>query len=122
MTCMKMVVVEPNMPGSMDDHDRPFRRTMKGQRWPGLWAHVRPPQTMRGILLWRDGRTMVVDNWDNFFLYTDSDDQVAGGYEVVFDSVTDWQYQVMVNAGFLFEECAPSPVSGTYRPTYQPTF
>jgi hypothetical protein len=121
---MKMVVVEPDMPGSMDDHDRPFRRAVKGQRWPGLWAHVRPPTTMRGILLWRDGRTMVVDNWDNYDLYSSADDQVAGGYEVVFDT-EDWQYQVMVAAGFTFEPCeaAPPPVQpGVYPTLYQPTY
>ena len=122
MTCMKMVVVEPDMPGSMDDHDRPFRRTVKGQRWPGLWAHVLPlGTTMRGILLWKDGRTMVVDNWDYYPLWESSDDQVAGGYIVQFDT-SDWQYQVMVDAGFTFEPCDGSVSDDTYQPIYTPVY
>ena len=99
---MRMLVVEPDLPGSMDDHDRPFRRTMKGQRFPGLWAHYRPPTTMRGILLWQDGRVQVVDNWDSLASYEDADDRLAGGSEVVLDD-TSWQYTVLSSHGFIFE-------------------
>ena len=113
---MKMLVVEPNLPGSMDDHDRPFRRTVKGQRWPGLWAHVKPPTTMRGVLLWQDGRCQVVDNWDSYALYNDADDQVAGGYQVVLED-TSWQYLNMVAHGFLFEP-APYQFLSTFHSTY----
>lgn len=117
MTCMRMVVTEPDLPGSMDDHVRPARRGP----FPGLWAHYMPPRTMRGILLWQDGRTLVVDSWENYDLYWDADDRVAGGAQVVFDD-TDWQYVVMVGAGFTFEPCEPVYSSGIYPPLYQPTY
>ena len=117
MTCMRMVYTDDLL---MDDHDRPFRRTVKGQRWPGLWAHVIPPLTGKGILLWQDGRTLVVDSWDNYDTYADADDRVAGGYIVQFDD-TDWQYQVMVDAGFTFELCVV-PESDIYLPLFTPVF
>lgn len=113
MTLARMIV-KTDMPGSIDDHDRPFRRSQKGQRWPGLWAHVRPPTTMRGILLWRDGRTMIVNNWDDYDLYMSADDHVGGGYEVVLDT-TSWQYAVMVAAGFIF---TGGGYTGSYSLTY----
>ena len=99
---MRMLVIGPDKPGSLDDHDRPFRRTVKGQRWPGMWAHYMPPTTMRGILLWQDGRCLVVDNWDSYELWDSADDHLAGGYQVVLDD-TSWQYAALVANGFQFE-------------------
>jgi hypothetical protein len=100
---MRMVVKQDRWPGSMDDHDRPFRRSMKGQRWPGLWAHVLPlGETMRGILLWQDGRCQVVDNWDDYESYWDADDRLGGGYQVILDDAS-WQYAILVSNGFVFE-------------------
>jgi hypothetical protein len=104
MALMRLVVIEPDKPGSMDDHNRPYRRNTKGGRWPGLWAHVLPPTTMRGVLLWQDGRCQVVDSWDDFESYWDADDRIAGGAQVVFDDGTDWQYPILVANGFQFEE------------------
>ena len=99
---MKMLVVEPDLPGSIDDKVRPFRRVTRGQRWPGLWAHVMPPRTMRGILLWIDGRCEIVDNWDNFTTFTSSDAQLGGGAQVVLDD-SSWEYANLVSHGFQFE-------------------
>ena len=97
------LIDQETLPGVMDDHDRPFRRTMKGQRWPGLWAHVLPlGETMKGVLLWQDGRLIIVDYWDDYDLYASSDDQVCGGYECVLDD-SSWQYANMVSHGFTFE-------------------
>ena len=113
----RLVIVEdPPLPGSMDDHMRPSRPG----NWPGLWAYVLPPTTMRGVLLWKDGRTMVVNSWENYDLYWDADDRVAGGAEVVFTD-EDWQLDVMEAAGFLFEAVGPGS-NIRYKRIYTPVY
>jgi hypothetical protein len=92
---VRLIVTEPDKPGSMDDHVRPARRGP----FPGLWAYYMPPTTMRGILLWQDGRAVVVDSWENYALYWDADDRIAGGAEWVGED-TSWQAQVLTANGF----------------------
>jgi len=100
---MRLVNVEPDKPGSFIDVPRPgHRRGVTTPRWPGLWPRLRYPRTARGILLWQDGRVQVVESWDDYTLFNDADDQVAGGYEFTTED-TSWQFTVLTAAGFTFE-------------------
>jgi hypothetical protein len=100
---MRLVNVQPDLPGSFTGIPRgSHRRPATRPRWPGLWPRLKWPQVERGILLWQDGRVMVVESWDDYALYHDADDQIAGGY--VFETEdTSWQYTVLTGAGFTFE-------------------
>ncbi|MGV0949363.1 MAG: hypothetical protein ACOYB3_01735 [Azonexus sp.] len=43
-----------------------------------------------------------VTSWDDFDLYHDADDRIAGGYEWVGDDQS-WQAQVLAAAGYTLE-------------------
>lgn len=103
MARVRLVNVEPDKPGSFVGIARPrHRRAETRPRWPGLWPRLRYPTVERGILLWQDGRVQVVESWDDFYSFQDSDDQIAGGHVFETDD-TSWQYAVLAAAGFTFE-------------------
>lgn len=84
--------------GTVDDHDRP-------QPPPGenmLWRRYAYPETQVGLLLFKDGRVVRVASiigWEA----SGADDVVAAGY-VWKGNETDWQYQVLLEAGYSFIE------------------
>jgi hypothetical protein len=83
-----------------DDTVRPAPRS---NTWPGLWARYSPALTQKGLLLYRDGRVVVVTNWAvDSEEYLTADQAIAGGY--VFEcSDADWQAEVLRNAGYTLE-------------------
>ena len=80
--------LDPFSVGSIDDHPRPTK---------GLWAYYRPPDTQKGLLLYRTGQVVLVDNFMTTTYYT-ADDAVAGGHETYF-APGAWQINVLINAG-----------------------
>lgn len=83
--------------GSVDDHVRP-------QPPPGanhLWQRFHYPESQLGLLLYRDGRvveTASVETWEAIL----ADDVIAAGH-VWTGTTADWQYGVLVAAGYIIE-------------------
>lgn len=100
---VRLLNVQPDRPGSFVGLARPrHRRAITRPWWPGLWPRLKWPQIERGILLWQDGRVVVVESWDDYALYQDADDQIAGGHVFETDD-TSWQHAVLTAAGYTFE-------------------
>lgn len=94
MTCMRLV-----WPVSINDHTRPEVEGVSKRMWR-IYAFA---ESLWEILLWRDGRTMETST-----LYVEEYKTCEGTarHGSVFDS-DDWQYQVLVDAGYTLVECQP---------------
>ena len=85
-----MAKVELVFDETFDDHIRPRYR---------LWQRFHFPQTQHGLYLYRDGRVIKTDTWFDMNLYETADAMAQGGIVNVYED-TDWQVQVLTDAGY----------------------
>jgi hypothetical protein len=74
---------------TFDDHIRPRYR---------LWQRFHFPQTQYGLYLYQDGRVIETDTWFTDG-YVAADDRAQGGIINIYED-TDWQVQVLTDAGY----------------------
>lgn len=93
-------------PESIDDHPRysPPPHNLSTR----LWRRVRPPETLMEIWLWKDGRTQETTST----LYEDPSLSTWNGgadatarHGFIYED-TDWEVDVLRNAGYTLEEVA----------------
>jgi hypothetical protein len=115
---VRLVPKQPDKPGSFRDVPRGEHRNRVRTQWPGLWPRLKWPETQRAIYLWRDGRFLLVESYDDYDLYHDADAVIAGGYQWIGED-TDWIASVLVANGFTVDGYVQDgPYLATYSDTY----
>jgi len=116
-----LVPVEPDRPGSFQGLPRPSHQFRRHGPWIGLWPRLRHPRTQRGLLVWRDGRVIPVEDWGDLETWQDADAHLLGGYRWSGED-TGWIAQVLTAAGYTLVPCDGGTTPGLYPPLYQPTY
>jgi hypothetical protein len=99
---VRLVPVEPDLPGSFQGMPRARHPRRRNMPWIGLWPRLRFPTTQRGLLLWQDGRVLQMEEWGDLVTWEDADAHILGGYRWEGED-TDWIAQVLVANGYTLE-------------------
>lgn len=97
---------DPARPGSFQGVPRARHPRRRSGPWIGLWPRLRFPTTQRGLLVWKDGTVIAVEDWGDLPTWESVDLHILGGYQYVADD-SHWSVPVLTAAGYAFEPVVP---------------